>query len=185
MLRLVENMKGELGKIGARVDMYEHSLQTATRAPRRRRHGDDRVRAAARHRRGALGHQPRRDHRGAAAVHLAEEPLSNKDEVFQAYYLDKCGGDKNLRDKVREYTDAGIVKGHEWYDATETFCIKYDQPSFDPTYDTDPMESFVRSSRRSSTASPSGGSPRTRRARPARRASRSAIRLTRNSVTAN
>jgi hypothetical protein len=44
-------------------------------------------------------------------------------EVFQAYfYLDKCGGDKDLRDKVQEYKEQGIEKGHSYYDACAKFC---------------------------------------------------------------
>jgi predicted HD phosphohydrolase len=68
--------------------------------------------------------------------------LSNH-EVFQAYfYLDKCGGDKDLRDQVKAYKDMGIEKGHEWYDDCALFCERYDQPSFDPAYECDDIESF-------------------------------------------
>ena len=55
--------------------------------------------------------------------------------------MDSC---KSLNcDKVKEYQKAGIVKGHPWYEATEKFCLEYDQPSFDPTYDTDSLASFI------------------------------------------
>ena len=65
-------------------------------------------------------------------------------EVFQAYFfLDKCGGDKDLRDKVKEYKDAGIAAGHPYYEACAKFCLEYDQMAFDPHYDTDSLESFV------------------------------------------
>lgn len=63
-------------------------------------------------------------------------------EVFQAkFFLDKCGGDKDLADKV--YLHEGIGPGHEFYEACFTFCAEYDQPSFDETYDTDSLDSFV------------------------------------------
>jgi len=48
-----------------------------------------------------------------------------------------------LRDKVHEFTEKGYVKGHPFYDATEKFCLEYAQPSFDPTYDSDSLESFA------------------------------------------
>jgi predicted HD phosphohydrolase len=64
-------------------------------------------------------------------------------EVFQAYYfLDKCGGDKDLRDKVAEYKENGFIKGHPFYEACVDFCENYDQPSFDPDYPCDSLESF-------------------------------------------
>ena len=70
--------------------------------------------------------------------------MLSQHEVFQAYYfLDKRGGDKDLRDKVKEYTSQGYVKGHPFYEATVKFCDEYVQPSFDPSYDTDKLESFV------------------------------------------
>jgi hypothetical protein len=43
---------------------------------------------------------------------------------------------------VREYTEQGIAQGHPYYDACATFCELYDQPSFDPAFDTDSLESF-------------------------------------------
>ena len=149
VLRLVENMKGERGEIGARVDMYEHSLQTATRA---RRAGADTetIVCALLHDIGEVLSGTNHGEIAAALLRPYITPMNHwllaNHEVFQAFYfLDKCGGDKDLRDKVKEYKAAGIVKGHAWYDATEKFCLKYDQPSFDPTYDTDPLASFVPS----------------------------------------
>lgn len=147
MLRLVENMKGELGEIGARVDMYEHSLQTATRA-RRAGADDETIVCALLHDVGEVLSGTNHGEIAAAMLRPYISPqnywLLANHEVFQAYYfLDKCGGDKDLRDKVREYKDAGIVKGHPWYEATEKFCLEYDQPSFDPTYDSDSLASFV------------------------------------------
>lgn len=147
VLRLVENMKGEMGEIGARVDMYEHSLQTATRA---RRAGADTetIVCALLHDIGEVLSGTNHGEIAAALLRPYISPMNHwllsQHEVFQAFYfLDKCGGDKDLRDKVKEYQKAGIVKGHPWYEATEKFCLEYDQPSFDPTYDTDSLASFI------------------------------------------
>lgn len=54
--------------------------------------------------------------------------------VFQGYYwFDRYGLDRDLRDRYRE---------HEFYDACVHFCAKWDQPSFDPAYQTEPLEHF-------------------------------------------
>ena len=64
-------------------------------------------------------------------------------EIFQAFfYLDKCGGDKDLRDKISAYEKSGIKQGHPYYDACARFCELYDQTSFDPDYECDTLESF-------------------------------------------
>ena len=44
---------------------------------------------------------------------------------------------------MKEHEASGIGKGHPYYEACAKFCLEYDQPSFDPTYDTEPLESFV------------------------------------------
>jgi len=148
VLRLVEVMKGELGEIGTRVDMYEHSLQTATRA---RRAGADTetIVCALLHDIGKiLSGTTNAGEIAASVLRPYITPLNHwmlsSHEIFAAFYfLDKCGGDKDLRDKVQEYTSQGYVKGHPYYDATEKFCLEYSQPSYDPTYDTDSMASFI------------------------------------------
>jgi hypothetical protein len=33
-------------------------------------------------------------------------------------------------------------RGHEWFDYTAEFCHEYDQPAFDPGYDTLRLEHF-------------------------------------------
>ena len=54
--------------------------------------------------------------------------------VFQGYYYSHhLGGDRNARDRFL---------GHEWYDDTARFCADYDQVSFDPDYDSEPLEFF-------------------------------------------
>ena len=44
------------------------------------------------------------------------------------------GGNKNQREKY---------KGHKYYQDTVDFCEKWDQASFDPDYDSKPLEFFV------------------------------------------
>ena len=60
--------------------------------------------------------------------------MVDKHAVFQGYYFfHHVGLDRDARD---EYL------GHPWYDRTASFCHEYDQPSFDPSYDTLPLEHF-------------------------------------------
>ena len=47
-----------------------------------------------------------------------------------------------LCEQVKQYKAEGIEKGHPYYEACARFCQEYDQPSFDPTYNTDSLESF-------------------------------------------
>ena len=54
--------------------------------------------------------------------------------VFQGYYyFHHYGQDRNARDRYR---------GHEHYDACVEFCARWDQFSFDPDYETLPLEYF-------------------------------------------
>jgi predicted HD phosphohydrolase len=54
--------------------------------------------------------------------------------IFQGYYFfHHLGLDRNLRERFR---------GHEWFRDCAEFCEKYDQNSFDPEYETLPLEAF-------------------------------------------
>ena len=54
--------------------------------------------------------------------------------LFQTYYyVHHNGGDRFMRDRF---------KGHVWYEACAAFCEKWDQASFDPAYDTLPLQAF-------------------------------------------
>lgn len=54
--------------------------------------------------------------------------------LFQGYYyVHYQGMDRNARDRYRD---------HEHYQACVDFCHRWDQASFDPGYDTLPMEHF-------------------------------------------
>lgn len=60
--------------------------------------------------------------------------MVGKHAVFQGYYFfHHLGLDRELREEHR---------GHEWFDYTAEFCEIYDQNSFDPGYDTMPLEAF-------------------------------------------
>jgi predicted HD phosphohydrolase len=128
-------LDGDAG--GFAVDRLEHSLQTATRAYRAGE-DDEYVVCALLHDIGdTLGPYNHADI--AAAVvkpFVAEENhwLVEKHAIFQGYYFfHYLGLDRDLRDQYL---------GHPWYDRTVTFCHKYDQPSFDPSYSTLPLEHF-------------------------------------------
>ena len=72
--------------------------------------------------------------------------------VFQAYYYaHHLGGDRNARDRYR---------GHPHFDATVRFCEDWDQPSFDPAYNSMPLESFEPLVRRIFSREPYGLSDR-------------------------
>jgi predicted HD phosphohydrolase len=54
--------------------------------------------------------------------------------VFQGYYyFHHVGMDRDARDHWRD---------HEHYQATVDFCANYDQNSFDPDYDSEPLSFF-------------------------------------------
>jgi len=54
--------------------------------------------------------------------------------LFQGYYyLEHFGADPNARDRYRE---------HPYYQACVDFCEHWDQVSFDPDYETRPLEHF-------------------------------------------
>jgi predicted HD phosphohydrolase len=55
--------------------------------------------------------------------------------AFQGYYFfHHLGLDRNVRDRYRD---------HPWFRDCAEFCARYDQNSFDPAYDTLPLDFFV------------------------------------------
>jgi len=145
VLRLVEAMKGEPDEIGAPVDMYEHSLQAATRA---RRAGADTetVVCALLHDIGEVLSGTNHGEIAASVLRPYISPLNHwllsSREVLQENQC-KTGDSKDALAKVQQLSDDGFVAGHPFYDATIKFCNEYDQPSVDPAYDTDSLKSFV------------------------------------------
>ncbi|MGH8311251.1 MAG: HD domain-containing protein, partial [Steroidobacteraceae bacterium] len=115
----------------------EHSLQTATRAHRDGR-DDEYVACALIHDIGdSLGSFNHADIATAILKPFVSEQnlwMVEQHAIFQGYYFfEHMGLDKNLRDRFR---------GHEWFDYTAEFCEKYDQCSFDPSYDSMRLEEF-------------------------------------------
>jgi predicted HD phosphohydrolase len=132
---LLRSMQGDT--LGYRVDRYEHSLQSATRALRDGAR-IDMVVAALLHDVGDVIAPANHSELAAAIL----EPYVDAEAtwvvrhhgVFQGYhYWDKLGLDKNSRDRYRE---------SPYFDAAAEFCAAWDQVSFDPDYDTLPLETF-------------------------------------------
>ncbi len=122
---------------GYAVDRLTHSLQTASRA---QRSGEDEEYVVC-----ALIHDigdtlATANHAEMAAVLL--EPFVSEENhwivkhhgVFQGYYFfHHLGLDRDQRDQFRESPH---------FDACARFCSAYDQNSFDPEYDTLPLDYF-------------------------------------------
>jgi predicted HD phosphohydrolase len=122
---------------GFAVDRLVHSLQTATRAHRADR-DDEYVFCALIHDIGdLLGPLNHADVAAAVVKPFVSEQnhwMVEKHAIFQGYYFfHHLGLDPEMREQFR---------GHEWFDYTAEFCHEYDQPAFDPGYDTLPLEHF-------------------------------------------
>ena len=136
VLSYLEGLKG--GLLGYPIDRYQHSLQTATRALRAGE-CDEIVVAALLHDIGDLLAPENHSALGAAIIapYVSEYTtwIVAHHGVFQGYYyFDKIGLDANEREAYRE---------HPAFDMTARFCNDYDQCSFDPDYDTLPIDIFV------------------------------------------
>jgi predicted HD phosphohydrolase len=131
----LRQLGGDYG--GFAVDRLEHSLQTATRAYRADR-DDEYVFCALIHDIGdLLGPLNHADVAAAVVKPFVSEQnhwMVEKHAIFQGYFFfHHLGLDPDLREQFR---------GHEWFDYTAEFCQEYDQASFDPGYDTLPLEHF-------------------------------------------
>jgi len=122
---------------GYKVDRYEHSLQTASRALRAGECAEFVV-AALVHDIGDVLAPENHSELGAAVLrpyvskHIYWMVLHHG--VFQGYYyFHKIGLDRDARERYR---------GHPAFAMTERFCHDYDQMSFDPDYDTLPISHF-------------------------------------------
>jgi predicted HD phosphohydrolase len=123
--------------LGYRIDRYQHSLQTATRAYR---DGADEEIVVC-----ALLHDigdvlaPANHSQVAAAIlrpYVSERNhwVIEHHGLFQGYYyFHHLGGDRNARDRFVE---------HPYYEACVDFCERWDQRSFDPDYETLSLEFF-------------------------------------------
>ena len=128
-------LAGDTG--GYAVDRLTHSLQTATRAQRDGR-DDEYVVCALLH---DIGDTLAPANHADLAATILEPFVSEKNHwivqqhaIFQGYYFfHHLGLDRDMRDRFRE---------HEYWRDCAEFCEKYDQNSFDPEYDTLPLEAF-------------------------------------------
>ena len=122
---------------GYAIDRQQHALQAATRALRDGA-DDELVVAALLH---DLGDALAPHNHGEFAAAILRPYVSERTwwivqhhGVFQAYYFaHHTGGDRHARERYRE---------HRHYAAAVEFCHRWDQCSFDPAYDTLPLERF-------------------------------------------
>ncbi|QJQ33665.1 HD domain-containing protein [Sphingomonas lacunae] len=131
-LRLLD---GDVG--GYPVDRFTHSLQTATRAYRDGRSESYIVMALLHDIGDTLGAYNHPDIAAAIIKPFVSEEehwICEQHGIFQGYYFfEYLGLDRDMREQYR---------GHPHFEACADFCAKYDQNSFDPNYDTAPLEFF-------------------------------------------
>jgi len=119
------------------VSRLQHSRQTATRAERDGA-DDETIACALLH---DIGDALAPANHSAVAAAMLAPYVSEKNHwivahhgLFQGYYwFQFIGLDVNARDRYRD---------HAHYDACVEFCERWDQPSFDPDYDTYPLSHF-------------------------------------------
>ena len=124
-------------RYGYRVDRFEHCLQTATRAQREGA-DDETIVCALLH---DIGDDLAPHSHGDYAAAILRPYITAENHwliqhyrTFQGYhFFHFMGQDRNERDKY---------KGHPAYERTVLFCDRWDQASFDPNYDTMPLQAF-------------------------------------------
>ncbi|WP_332773886.1 HD domain-containing protein [Phenylobacterium sp.] len=122
---------------GFAVTRLEHSLQTATRAFRDGR-DEEYVVCALVHDIGDILGPSNHAEIGAIIMkpYVSERNfwMMDKHGIFQGYYFfHYLGLDRDMRDQFR---------GHPDFEYTAQFCHQYDQNSFDPAYESMPLEAF-------------------------------------------
>ena len=143
LLKLLQMLDAPEEHIGHPISRYEHSLQSATRALRAGE-SEEMVVAALLHDVGDVV-APHNHPEAAAAIlrpFVSDRVawIVEKHGIFQGlYYFEHIGLDKNAREKYR---------AHPWFDDCARFCEEYDQCSFDPSYDTLPLDAFESMVRR-------------------------------------
>jgi predicted HD phosphohydrolase len=131
------------GDSGYRIDRYQHSLQTATRAFRDGA-DEETVTAALLH---DIGDTLAPDNHSQLAAALLRPYVSDRTHwvvqhhgIFQGYYyFHHIGLDRDERERHR---------GHPYFQDCVDFCQRWDQAAFDPNYDTMPVEAFEPALRR-------------------------------------
>lgn len=124
--------------VGEQVNRLTHSLQTATRAHRDGR-DEEFVVAALLHDVGDMLSTVNHSEYAASMLKPYVRPniywTIRQHGLFQGYfYFHHFGLDRNAREQHR---------GHPAFPLCIDFCDKYDQASFDPDYDTMPLEAFA------------------------------------------
>jgi predicted HD phosphohydrolase len=136
-IALLESMK-DADPLGYPVNVYGHSLQSATRALRDGA-SEEMVVVALFHDIGNL--LAPHDHGAMSALVMA--PYVSEESIWllrhhatfqQYYYMGQLGLNRDGREKFR---------GHPAFEMTERFCERWDQAAFDAHYDVLPIESFV------------------------------------------
>lgn len=138
--RALDLLRAQRGcNLGNMVDMYEHALQTATRALRDGA-DEETVVCALLH---DLGEVMSPNNHGEIAASLLRPYISPQNywilmhhEIFQAYYYQDAARLPE-RDTREQFADS------PHYQACVTFCEKYDQMAFDPDYASLPLEHFA------------------------------------------
>ncbi len=142
-------LSGDL--MGYKIDRFQHSLQTATRAFREGAE-EEMVVAALLHDIGDTISPENHSELGASVlqpyVSAKTHWIIKHHGVFQGYYyFHHTGGDRNARDRFR---------GHAMFEPCADFCHRWDQNSFDPDYDTMPLSAFEPALRRVFSRQPFG-----------------------------
>eukprot|EP00943_MAST-04B_sp_MAST-4B-sp1_P001943 g1943.t1 len=165
---LLQLLKGTHMELGFPVDLYTHSIQSATRAYKDNA-GDEIVVCALLH---DIGEMLCPQNHGDIAAAILRPYISQKmhwvlanHEVFQGYYyFDKVGMDKFSRDafkndlggcnksgvpinmdsnnSVDDMINIANTAPKGAYDLCVLFCERYDQPSFDPEFENMELEEF-------------------------------------------
>lgn len=134
-------LKGDCG--GFPIDRLEHSLQTATRAHKAGMDEEYVVCALIHDIGDTLGVYNHPDIAAAILKPFVSEAnlwMVQNHGIFQGYYFfHHIGLDRNMRDQFR---------GHPHFEYCAQFCHLYDQPAFDPAYESMPLAAFESMLRR-------------------------------------
>jgi len=136
LLAALENLEHSMS--GYKVSRLEHCLQSATRA-HRAGESEEWVIAALLH---DIGDELAVYSHSEMAAAILRPFVSDEiywvikyHGIFQMYYYaHHSGGDRHARDQFKD---------HPFYDAAVKFCHEYDQVSFDPDYQSEPLSFFA------------------------------------------
>eukprot|EP00941_MAST-03F_sp_MAST-3F-sp1_P002023 g2023.t1 len=137
-LNLLKSQRGVF--LGNKIDLYTHNLQTATRAYRAGE-SEELVVVALLH---DIGELITPVSHGEIAASILRPYISEENywilmhhEIFQFAYYSEAQGSGKAGEEAR-----AIFESSPHYDACLNFCENYDQTSFDPDYETLPLEFF-------------------------------------------